>query len=205
VLAGENFSKFSAPIGQLQSHGTRLLTRGAALAEEPNVYDPLAAAFESHYQSLRRFAYARSGPDLADDVASEVFARAVALWPSFDPDRGSLPAWLFGIAANICREHDRARRRRTAAIARFGATASTAPDSQSIEDADLVMSALLKLRAPIREALLLVAGFELSYAEAARALGIPVGTVASRVAYGRRRLAHLRGADQLPIAKRRLP
>jgi len=197
-------SKFSAPIGQLQHHGTRLLTRGAALAEEPNVYDPLAAAFENHYDSLRRFAYARSGPDLADDVASEVFARAVALWPSFDPDRASLPTWLFGIAANICREHDRARRRRTAAIARFGATASmAAPDSHRIDDVDLVMRALLKLRAPIREALLLVAGFELSYEEAACALGIPVGTVASRVAYGRRRLANLRGADPLPIAKRR--
>jgi hypothetical protein len=41
---------------------------------------------------------------VADDVASEVFARAVALWPRFDPDRASLRAWLFGIAANICRE-----------------------------------------------------------------------------------------------------
>jgi len=116
-----------------------------------------------------------------------------------------LRAWLFGIAANICREHDRARRRRTAAIARVGATASTAsPDSHRIDDVDLVMSALSKLRAPIREALLLVAGFELSYEEAARALGIPVGTVASRVAYGRRRLATLREGDPLPIAKRRL-
>ena len=78
-----------------------------------------------------------------------------------------------------------------------------APDSHRIDDVDLVMRALLKLRAPIREALLLVAGFELSYEEAACALGIPVGTVASRVAYGRRRLANLRGADPLPIAKRR--
>jgi RNA polymerase sigma-70 factor (ECF subfamily) len=134
---------------------------------------------------------------VADDVASEVFARAVALWPRFDPDRASLRAWLFGIAANICREHDRSRRRRTAVITRLGPTASTSvPDSHPIDDLDLVVTMLAKLRAPTRETLLLVAGFELSYEEAARALGIPVGTVASRVAHGRRRLTRLLGQDQ---------
>jgi RNA polymerase sigma-70 factor (ECF subfamily) len=108
-----------------------------------------------------------------------------------------LRAWLFGIAANICREHDRARRRRTVAMARLGATASTSvPDSHPIDDVDLVVTMLAKLRAPIRETLLLVAGFEFSYEEAARVLGIPVGTVASRVAHGRQRLTRLLAQDR---------
>lgn len=159
------------------------------MAERPIDDEALTAAFEDYYEPLRRFAYARVGRELADDVASEVFVRAVALRRRFDPEVASLRSWLFGIAANVCREQDRAWRRRTAAIRRLRAPLPTTSGTHRVDDVEVIMDALAKLRPPLREALLLVAGAELTYGEAAEALGLPVGTVASRVAAARRRLA----------------
>jgi RNA polymerase sigma-70 factor (ECF subfamily) len=57
------------------------------------------------------------------------------------------------------------------------------------EELDLVVSLLRRLPTKLRDVILLVGVFDLSYEEAGRALRIPVGTVASRLAAGRRRLA----------------
>jgi len=87
---------------------------GVALVATLNPEVLLTRAFEEHYESVRRFAcvYRNEHHDreAADEIASETFARAVRLWSRFDPDLGSLRAWLFGIAANVAREHQRSGR-----------------------------------------------------------------------------------------------
>jgi RNA polymerase sigma factor (sigma-70 family) len=179
---------------------------GVTLAADLNPQVVLAEAFEQHFEAVRRFAYGRSTAspglraDLADEIASETFARAVQLWPRFDPSAGTLRAWLFGIAANVTRERDRAGRRYLTAVGRVVALRD--PDGRAgsaasgIEDHELVVGLLSKIQPPVREVLLLVAGLGLSYEEAGVALGIPEGTVASRLSTGRRQLARLLAATQ---------
>lgn len=180
---------------------------GVTLAAELNAQVVLAQAFREHYGDVRRFAYARTNAAVADDIASETFARAVRLWPAFDPAKGSVRAWLFGIAANIAHEHDRSERRRRAALSpiageRDGETPGDAGAGR-IEDAEIVTGLLSKLRPPVRDVLLLVGGFGLSYEEAAVALGIPLGTVASRMSAGRRQFKRLLGASETANMARR--
>jgi len=57
--------------------------------------------------------YALADAAAADDAASVVFERALTGWASFDPARGRVDAWLFGIARNAARDQWRARSRRS--------------------------------------------------------------------------------------------
>jgi RNA polymerase sigma-70 factor (ECF subfamily) len=62
-------------------------------------------AFREHFAPVYRFIARRVGTDLAEDLAAEAFATAYRRRASYDHDRGSLRSWLFGIAANLVREH----------------------------------------------------------------------------------------------------
>ena len=62
-------------------------------------------AFREHFGPVYRFIARRVGTDLAEDLAAEVFATAYRRRASYDPGRGSLRSWLFGIAANVVRAH----------------------------------------------------------------------------------------------------
>jgi RNA polymerase sigma-70 factor (ECF subfamily) len=62
-------------------------------------------AFREHFAPVYRFIARRVGTELAEDLAAEAFATAYRRRASYDPDRGSLRSWLFGIATNIVREH----------------------------------------------------------------------------------------------------
>jgi RNA polymerase sigma-70 factor (ECF subfamily) len=74
------------------------------------VPDPLAAIYEQNVASVWRYARARV-PDHADaeDVTSEVFARAARAWDRYDPSRGSVAAWLAGIAHHVVADWWRGR------------------------------------------------------------------------------------------------
>jgi len=74
------------------------------------VPEPLAAIYEQHVSSVWRYARARV-PDHADaeDVTSEVFARAARAWDRYDPARGSVGAWLAGIAHHVVADWWRGR------------------------------------------------------------------------------------------------
>ncbi|MGA2528993.1 MAG: RNA polymerase sigma factor [Acidimicrobiales bacterium] len=67
--------------------------------------------FERHFDDVYRYLAFRVGAVVAEDLAAETFARAFAGRQSFEPDRGSVRAWLFGIARNLIRDHRRDERR----------------------------------------------------------------------------------------------
>jgi RNA polymerase sigma-70 factor (ECF subfamily) len=161
--------------------------------------DPAAfsVVFDRYYARIFSYLAARVGPSDAEDVASEVFVAAFRQRDTFRPEVASAGPWLYGIAANLARRHHRSRARRRRAYLRAPTDAVVwfDPDPAIHVDAmrriEVLRSELKRLRAEEIEVLLLYALADLSCAEIAEALGIPVGTVRSRLARTRERLRNL--------------
>lgn len=156
-----------------------------------------AAVYERHCGTVVRYVARRLGSDAAEDLTAEVFVRAFRGRTKYDPQHDSALPWLLGIASNVISEHRRAERRRLAAverIARLGFAASLVEGERS-SLAPALACALRALPTVDRSTLLLVVWGELSYCEAAAALGVPVGTVRSRVARARERLSVAAGLE----------
>jgi RNA polymerase sigma-70 factor (ECF subfamily) len=151
-----------------------------------------ADAFREHFAPVYRFIARRVGTDLAEDLAAEVFATAYRRRASYDPDRGSLRSWLFGIAANIVREHWREEQQLLELDARLasGGTGSCGEDDADSRVvaaalAPRIAGALAALNREQRDVLLLHAWAGLSHEEIAAALGIANGTARSRLSRAR--------------------
>jgi RNA polymerase sigma factor (sigma-70 family) len=163
------------------------------------------AVFEAEFASLHRYLARRVGPAAADELAAETFAVAFRNWDRLDPERPVRP-WLYGIAANLVRHHWRKERRMLRAYARTGVDPVFADEDAAAERADAhawhreLATALAKLRPDEREILLLRAWAELTDSEIADALGLPVGTVKSRLSRTRDQLRNQLGeVGQEPV------
>lgn len=150
---------------------------------------------------LRRYArslvYDAAG---ADDLLQTTLERALAHWHQFDQRREML-VWLLSIAHNA--HLDQRRRDARLSIVEPAELHQRQDQQQADPGADIglrldLMAALARLSADQREVLLLVSVEQFSYAECAEALGIPIGTVMSRVS--RARVA-LRAALDGPAAR----
>jgi RNA polymerase sigma-70 factor (ECF subfamily) len=113
-------------------------------------------------------------------------------------DGGSLRPWVLGIAVNVTRNVARASRRHEAAMSRLQPT----PEQPDFADElagridDAARLALGRLRPGEREVLALCVWAGLDYAAAAEALGVPVGTVRSRLSRARRKLRDLASGQE---------
>jgi RNA polymerase sigma factor (sigma-70 family) len=152
---------------------------------EPHAF---GLVFDRHVTAVHAFVQRRVGGDLAEEVTAETFARGFAARGRYDTAQEHALPWLLGIASNLMRRHWRSERRRLAAYAR--AVQHERPEAEPDVDGD-VMRAVARLPRRQREVLLLAAWADLSYAEIAHALDLPIGTVRSRLARARNRL----GAD----------
>lgn len=165
--------------------------------------DPAAfnTVFDRYYARIFSYLAARVGPSDAEDLASEVFVAAFRQRATFHADAVSAAPWLYGIAANLARRHHRSMARRRRAYLRAPTTDVVwfDPDPTVHIDAErrieLLGKELKRLRGDDLEVLLLYALADLSYAEIAEALGIPVGTVRSRLSRTRERLRNLLAAE----------
>jgi RNA polymerase sigma factor (sigma-70 family) len=163
------------------------------------------AAFEEEFASLHRYLARRVGGSAADELAAETFAVAFRSWNRLDPARPVRP-WLYGIAANLMRHHWRKERRMLRAYARSGVDPVFADEDAAVERADAdarqreLATALAELRKDEREILLLRAWAELTDSEIADALGLPIGTVKSRLSRARDQLRNQLGeVGQEPV------
>ncbi|HEU4569238.1 MAG TPA: sigma-70 family RNA polymerase sigma factor [Gemmatimonadales bacterium] len=143
--------------------------------------------FAEYHPGILRMLIRRTGdPDRAEDLAAEVFARALAA-----PPRNPRP-WLFAVALNLVREDGRRavrHGRRLQLLKAETPEATEAPDEayERDERAARVRRALDRLTERDREALLLKAeGFD--YEEIARTLGLAKGAIGTTLARARRRL-----------------
>ena len=156
-----------------------------------------AEVFDRHQHAVHAYAARRAGQDAADDVLSEVFLAAFGQRKRFDPEAASALPWLYGIARNILRRRWRslATAERLLHSATFHAVVSAdSHEDQVVDRVDsseewlAVRTVLDQLAEGDREAILLFAWEELTYPEIAAAMGIPVGTVRSRIHRARGRL-----------------
>ena len=175
-----------------------------AIAMRASVDDPerFAPIFERNYRVVWTYLVRLAGPNIADEVSAEVFLTAFARRSHFDSERGEVRSWLYGIASNMLRTRLRSEGRARRAFARAAAVAVTEePDpTDLVDDADQIAGeeevlrrALEQLRRDDREVLVLFAWEERSYAQIAETLGIPIGTVRSRMSRARGRLRELLG------------
>ncbi len=174
--------------------------------------DAFGLLFERHAKAIYNFLF-RSTADwaAADDLLSIVFLEA---WRRRDQEleEGTVLPWLYGVAANVLRNRRRSERRFAAALRRLPKPESepdfSAAAEERVDDERRMRRALGLLHAlPEREqeVFVLCAWMELSYEDAALALGLPIGTVRSRLSRARARLrelepagGHVEGGDLLP-------
>jgi len=157
-----------------------------------------------HLPRLRRYARALTGNrEAADDLTQDTLERAWvkrALWRASSADAASsLRAWLFAVMHNVFVNGIR-RARPTESL---DAMTDSAPELEAAEiSAETgavvrdVQSALLSLPQEQRAVVLLVGLEQLTYAEAAYVLEVPIGTVMSRLSRGRERLRQVLGDDR---------
>jgi RNA polymerase sigma-70 factor (ECF subfamily) len=162
----------------------------ASSAEEaPMASDDTTALLERQIPALRRFAWALTRDDeAADDLVQDCLERALTRWSLRRPDVDPRP-WLFTILRNLHVDGLRRRRGRGAEVEWSEDTDVATSDGVdgALELRDTL--AALDLLPEEQKTLLLLVGVEdLSYQEAARVLDLPVGTVMSRLARGRKRL-----------------
>ncbi|MGH9136174.1 MAG: RNA polymerase sigma factor [Acidimicrobiales bacterium] len=154
--------------------------------------EELSEAFRSHRAALVGFARRRlfGSAMLAEEAVQETFLRAWRSIDRFDPDAGSLRMWLFAICRNATADVARRRARHARAdhieSAERGADGADVAALEQLSARWQVHEALRVLPAWQREAIVAVHLRERPYAEVAAELGVPVGTVKSRVHLGLR-------------------
>jgi RNA polymerase sigma-70 factor (ECF subfamily) len=161
---------------------------------EPEEFTEL---FRRHAPHIQRYVTRRLGSGVlnasgADDIVAETFLLAFRQRDRYDPSHADARPWLYGICTNLIGRHRRAEIRQYRAFARTGAYSVTEPFTDRVDDrvsaanaGPLLAAALAGMSAKLRDPLLLAAWGGLSYEEIAIALGVPVGTVRSRLSRAR--------------------
>jgi RNA polymerase sigma factor (sigma-70 family) len=168
----------------------------AALIEasrrEPETF---AGLYDRHAAPIHRYVSRRLGDGMADDIVADTFLAAFRRRQSYDLRRSDARPWLYGIAANLIGKHRRTESRMLRAFARTGADPVVEGHADRIDSRVTAASvqrdlaaALAGLSAGDRDVLLLIACADLSYEQTAAALGIPLGTVRSRLHRAREKI-----------------
>jgi RNA polymerase sigma-70 factor (ECF subfamily) len=172
-----------------------LLVRAAAGDEEA-----FTALYRRRSTAVYRFALGMTGSrEAAEEVVQDTFLALIEKPTGFDAGRGELSAYLYGVARN----HALKRFRKLGEAVAFdderhdGEAAAGLLEALEAKDRlEALQRAVLGLPESYREAVILCDLEELSYAEAAEALGTAMGTVRSRLHRGRALLARKLGVEQ---------
>jgi RNA polymerase sigma factor (sigma-70 family) len=162
-------------------------------ARDPEAFGEL---FRRYSRAVYAYCARRTGDlHLAEDLTSVVFLEAFRRRRRMQLVSTSVLPWLLGVANNVTRNAERSLRRYRSALGRV----PPPPDLASAEDDAIeriaaeealarAIEALRQLSPAERDIVLLVLWSDLSYADAASSLGIPIGTVRSRLASARHKL-----------------
>ncbi|MEV0664223.1 RNA polymerase sigma factor [Actinomadura luteofluorescens] len=166
--------------------------------------DDFTAVYDRYFRDVYRYAVGRLDVQTGEDIAAETFCVAFAQRDRFDPSRGGLRPWLFGIATNLVARHSRKEARHYKALARTGtAPAVEGPEGRVVaslaarELQPQLLKALTKLNRGERDVVLLIALGQLSHEEVAQTLDIAGGTVRSRLSRARKKFQQLIKREEL--------
>lgn len=169
-------------------------------------HEALAELFGRYADRVYNFCFRRVASwNLAEDVMSQTFLEVWRVRDRAVAYDGSLVPWIFTVAENVCRNAARGARRQQALTGRLKLVRLEDVDDHADGvarrlDEESRMSELLvavdRLRRRDRQILMLVVWDDLSYAQVAQALDIPVGTVRSRLSRARKRVAELMGEEE---------
>ncbi|WP_171163384.1 RNA polymerase sigma factor [Usitatibacter palustris] len=161
--------------------------------------EAFVALYRQHKDAVYRFALLLTGSHhLASDVTQETFMHFLSRPGQYDPGRGTIAAWLCGVARNMARKDARSREDATdpeelegEGYAAHLLADNVTPLDRILKDetAELVRRAVAAIAPHYRDVLILCELSELSYAEAAQVCGIDIGTVRSRLSRARAQLA----------------
>jgi len=171
----------------------------AASLSDPRAFGVI---FERHFATIHAYLRRRLDRQLADELASQTFLVAFDGRARFDRRRADARPWLFGIATNLARNHRRREVRELRAMAELAPEAVIGIEGvEARVDAErrrgTLARGLAELPAEEADVLLLLVWGELGQTEIAEALGVPIGTVKSRLSRARGRLRDdLEGAPE---------
>jgi RNA polymerase sigma factor (sigma-70 family) len=163
--------------------------------------DAFTALFDRHQRAVYNYCFRRTGDRaLAEDLTSAVFLEAWRRASRSELREATARAWLLGVATNLLRNQRRSLRRYRSALDRVQPE-SAEPDftDQTAERLDAagqmraVLAIVEQLPRKHQEVVALCMWSGLTYEEAAMALGVPIGTVRSRMSRARERLEALTG------------
>jgi len=152
----------------------------AAIAGDRDAFGQL---LERHYGRIHALAWQMTGTRAdADDIAQDVCCALVEKIAGFRGE-AKFTTWLCGIVFNACRDFRRRQRSFAGLVDRLGTWSglTAAPDGRDLYDALWLKSAIMRLKPAYRDTAILVAGQQLSHAEAAAILGITESTVSWRM------------------------
>jgi len=171
-----------------------------AIRESLRQPERFAVLYDRHAAALHRYAGRRVGDDVADDLVAATFLAAFRGRERYDLARASARPWLFGILTKEIARRHRTEQARLRALARAwserpadGLADRVAADVSARAARGPLAAALARLSADERGVLLLIAWADLSYDETAQALGIPLGTVRSRLSRARAKVRQALG------------
>ncbi|MEV3978642.1 RNA polymerase sigma factor [Nonomuraea sp. NPDC049758] len=160
--------------------------------------------FDRYFGEIHAYVAQRLGPDHAEDIVAETFLTAFRKRAHYDPSRAGVRAWLYGIATNLIGKQRRLEARTLRALGRCGPDGDAPGHEEAVALRVSAQSlrpnlaaALAELDRRDRDVLLLVALAGLSHDEIATVLGIPYGTVGSRLSRARKKLRGLLGTHVL--------
>ena len=166
----------------------------ALIAQSICAPERFALLFDRHAPAVHSYVARRLGQDAADDLTAEVFLIAFQRRRAYNATYVNARPWLYGIATNLVGRRRRDEVRLFRAIARSGENSPAESLAEQVTNRvaaqairGRLASALSRLPGGQRDVLLLTAS-GLSCAEIAAAIGVPLGTVASRLARARRKV-----------------
>jgi RNA polymerase sigma factor (sigma-70 family) len=161
-----------------------------------------ARIFDRYVSDISRFIVRRAGREPGEDLVAETFTTAFRVRETFDESVKNARPWLYGIATNVLRHHFRTEGRTRVALATLGPRlaldqrgddwiSDTEDKAEFLRLRPLLEDALTELDPGGRDALLLFAYADMTYEEVSQALGVPIGTVRSRISRSRAKLREL--------------
>jgi RNA polymerase sigma factor (sigma-70 family) len=182
-----------------------------AIRESLRRPERFAVLYDRYAAALHRYAGRRVGDDVADDVVAATFLAAFRGRERYDQERASARPWLFGILTKEIARRHRTENARFRALGRAwsdppadGLADRVAADVSAQAARGALARALARLSPSERGVLLLIAWGDLSYDETAQALGIPLGTVRSRLNRARRKVREaLGGTNPMAVSEER--